>query len=239
MNRLWGTFSTMSIRTRLFLLTLFVLTGSFVFMGYQLAAKIGTLIQNEALEKAKSDLQTGYEIIDIKYPGPWHVKEGKLYKGETLMNDNFEIVDTIGRLTNGNTATIFLGDTRITTNVMVDGKRAVGTKVSDIVAEKVLKEGQTYLGRANVVGYTYQSAYMPIKDSGGNIIGIWYVGAPDANERIQQLKKEMMITLTIEGAVILAVALLAVIRTYPECSGIGRRAKCFQSGNFSFGCPFG
>ncbi|MFF2480887.1 methyl-accepting chemotaxis protein [Paenibacillus sp. NPDC058071] len=200
--------STLSIRTRLFLLTLIILIGSFVILGYQQGVNITTVIQGEALEKAQSDLLVGMELINARYPGDWNVKENMLYKGETLINNNDEIVDSMSRLTNGDTATIFLGDTRVTTNVIVDGKRAVGTKASAIVAENVLQKGERYLGKANVVGYTYQAAYMPIHDSSGKVIGMWYVGAPDANERIQQVKKDMRVKMIVEGAIILVVAFL-------------------------------
>lgn len=229
MKRLSERFSTMSIRTRLFILTMMILVGSYVIMGYQQGVKMTAVIEGEALQKAQSDLLTGMEIIDMKYPGTWHVKENMLYKGETLINNNYEIVDAIGRLTNGDTATLFLGDTRVTTNVIVDGERVVDTKASSIVAEKVLKEGQVYLGQANVVGYTYQAAYMPIKDSSGKIIGMWYVGAPDADERIQQVKTDMMLRIIFEGTIILVIAfLLFFTLTRPMINRIQTSARRLQ-----------
>jgi methyl-accepting chemotaxis protein len=178
-------------------------------MGYQEKNSLMKIIQGEALEKARSDLQTGLAIIDGKYPGAWSAKDGKLYKGDTLLNDNYDIVDEIGKITNGDTATIFLHDTRVTTNVMSNGKRAVGTKVSDVVAEAVLKRGETYLGQANVVGHTYQAAYMPLKDASGTIIGMWYVGAPDASDRILEINKSTTKSIILQAAVIIALALLA------------------------------
>jgi len=207
-NRVGKTFALQSIRTKLFLLVGVILVASFTVFGYQQTRLVTKIIQGEALVKAQSDLFTGLEIINLKYPGPWRVEGDKLYKGDTLMNNNFEIVDLIGRLTHGNTATIFLGDTRIATNVMVDGRRAVGTKVSEIVKKTVLEGGEIYLGQANVVGHTYQTAYMPLKDADGNIVGMWYVGAPDASDRIQQLKRDILLDTVWQALVILAIALL-------------------------------
>ncbi|MTI79994.1 MAG: methyl-accepting chemotaxis protein [Firmicutes bacterium] len=135
------------------------------------------IVKQSATVKAKSDLMTGLALIDEWYPGPWEVKGDKLYKGDALMNDNFDVVDKIGELT-GDTVTIFLKDTRIATNVKKsDGNRAVGTTVSEEVATTVLKNGKHFYGEANVVGKMYETAYMPIKDTTGEIIGIWYVGA--------------------------------------------------------------
>ncbi|RYD04315.1 hypothetical protein N752_15845 [Desulforamulus aquiferis] len=81
----------------------------------------------------------------------------KLYKGEMLINGNEAIVDNIGKLT-GDTCTIFLNDTRITTNVVRDGQRAVGTQASPQVIETVLKNKQPYYGEAVVVGVKYETA---------------------------------------------------------------------------------
>ena len=78
----------------------------------------------------------------------------------------------------GDTVTIFCGNIRVSTNVMNEGKRAVGTPVAENVADIVLKQGQDYYGEADVVGNKYQTAYTPIKNSNGETIGIWYVGAP-------------------------------------------------------------
>jgi methyl-accepting chemotaxis protein len=208
MNQLLHAVRSLSIRTKLTTLCILILIYTFIIMGTQETTRLTGVLEGEALVKAQSDLQTGSAIMDLKYPGAWHVKEGQLYKGDVLMNDNYEFVDMISELTDGNTATLFLGDTRVTTNVMVDGARAVGTKVSDVVAEKVLQRGETYLGQANVAGHTYQSAYMPIKDVDGTIIGIWYMGAPDSSVRIKQIKDDIAKAVAIEAGVILVIALL-------------------------------
>ncbi|WP_322090991.1 methyl-accepting chemotaxis protein [Cytobacillus massiliigabonensis] len=149
-----------------------------------LSTIIGIVVNHEitqgvkqfAIEKAKADLTLAYKYIDVKYPGEWTIKDGQLYKGTTLINENDDIVDEIGGDTE-DTVTIFQGDTRVSTNVMKDGKRAIGTQVSQKVSDVVLKNGEHYYGEANAAGHIYQSAYMPIKNTSGEIIGIFYVGA--------------------------------------------------------------
>jgi len=75
------------------------------------------------------------------------------------------------------TATLFLGDLRISTNVLDNqGRRAVGTRVSKEVADQILKEGLSWTGRAYVVDTWYLSQYDPIRDPDGTIIGMVYVG---------------------------------------------------------------
>ncbi len=60
-----------------------------------------------AVEKARGDLQLGEAFLDSRLPGPWSLQDGRLYKGETLINDNFAIVDEIGCLTGEETLAQF------------------------------------------------------------------------------------------------------------------------------------
>jgi two-component system NtrC family sensor kinase len=110
---------------------------------------------------------------------------GVIYGG-LLLNRDFEIVDKVkdmvykGMTYKGRdigTATIFLKDTRISTNVKKkDGSRAIGTRVSAEVYNQVLKKGKTWKDRAFVVNDWYITAYEPIRDISNKIIGILYVG---------------------------------------------------------------
>ncbi len=107
-------------------------------------------------------------------------------EGGMLLNQNLGFVDTInslvyadGSLPEGSagTATLFIDDVRIATNVRLFGnKRALGTRASQIVRNQVLNEGETWLDRAFVVHDWYISAYEPISDSFGNRVGMLYVG---------------------------------------------------------------
>ncbi|WP_139491847.1 methyl-accepting chemotaxis protein [Brevibacillus dissolubilis] len=129
-------------------------------------------------EKLRSDLQMTKAMLDYIHPGEWSTKDGKLYKGDTPLNDQEEFVDKVGKLT-GDTVTIFHENTRIATNVTKpDGSRAVGTQVSATVEETTLKGGQTYVGEAEVVGVNNQTIYEPIRDSSGKTVGMLYVGVP-------------------------------------------------------------
>ncbi|QPC47626.1 methyl-accepting chemotaxis protein [Mangrovibacillus cuniculi] len=145
-------------------------------IGFVVHHEITQGVKEFAVEKAKGDLALAYRYIDTHYPGNWEIKDDKLYKGSVLMNDNFDLVDTIGRDT-GDTVTIFQGNTRVATNVIKEGNRAVGTTASPEVTEAVITKGETFYGEADVVGQMYQTAYMPIKDGNNQTIGIFYVGA--------------------------------------------------------------
>ncbi|MEY8689053.1 MAG: cache domain-containing protein, partial [Leptothrix sp. (in: b-proteobacteria)] len=116
-----------------------------------------------------------------------HVQAG------VLLNRNLTFIDQInaivypeGSLPFGSrgTATLFLDDVRISTNVRLFGpepdQRAIGTRVSAAVRERVLGRGQTWLDRAYVVSDWYVSAYQPLLGGAGQRIGMLYVGYLEA-----------------------------------------------------------
>lgn len=72
--------------------------------------------------------------------------------------------------------TIFEGDTRAYSTVTQNGERVVGTKLSSNLIDIVLKEGQTYLGKAEIVGEPYLCSYVPTKDANGQIDGLIFAG---------------------------------------------------------------
>ena len=131
-----------------------------------------------------------------------------------LLNRNLPFIDHIngivypeGALPFGSqgTATLFLDDVRISTNVRLfdavtlptrdaastasgaqgaagaadtgnGEQRAIGTRVSRAVRDAVLGRGDTWLDRAFVVNDWYVSAYQPLSDASGQRVGMLYVG---------------------------------------------------------------
>lgn len=158
------------------LLVIVIILALSTIVGVVVNGQISKGIKEFAIEKAKGDLNLSYKYIDSQYPGDWEVKEDKLYKGSTLMNENYALVDEIFEATS-DTVTIFLNDTRISTNVITNNERAIGTKASQVVVETVLKNGENYYGEATVAGKIYQTAYMPLAGKNGEVIGMFYVGA--------------------------------------------------------------
>ncbi len=75
------------------------------------------------------------------------------------------------------TATIFMKDLRISTNVRDEnGRRAIGTRASPEVSWTLLEEGLSWSGTAQVVNARYLAQYDPIRDPDNRVIGMLYVG---------------------------------------------------------------
>jgi len=101
-----------------------------------------------------------------------------------VVNDNFEIVDKVQELVGG-AATVFQVynnsyAVRISTNVIgTDEERAVGTHLTDNVYDVAVKKGETYYGRRDLFGKNYVTAYEPIKDQSGQVIGVLFAGTEE------------------------------------------------------------
>ncbi|WP_406658071.1 Cache 3/Cache 2 fusion domain-containing protein [Methanolobus sp. ZRKC2] len=135
-----------------------------------------------AQDKVNSDLKVARSLFYTE--GEPQIVDGEMVIGdEHVVNGNYEIVDSIKDMVGG-TATVFQvidnQAVRVSTNVINDeGERAVGTTVSQPVYDAVVKNGETFYGRAWVVNAWYLTAYEPIKDTSGEIIGILYVGVKE------------------------------------------------------------
>jgi len=106
--------------------------------------------------------------------------------GGVLLNKNLDFIDRLNAIVypdgalpfgSAGTATLFLDDVRVATNVRLFGDtRAIGTRVSKAVYDTVLGRGDTWLDRAFVVSDWYVSAYEPLLDGHQQRIGMLYVG---------------------------------------------------------------
>jgi methyl-accepting chemotaxis protein len=113
-----------------------------------------------------------------KYGTNFSVDNNQLYIDSYRVNDTFEIVDSVKEIVGG-TCTIFLGDTRVSTNVLrEDGSRALGTKLDPTgpAYDAIFNKGKSYLGEVDILGVAYYAQYDPIYDARGKIIGVLYVG---------------------------------------------------------------
>jgi two-component system NtrC family sensor kinase len=138
---------------------------------------------------ASSDSRIEDRGLVIHAAAPIRNENGRLIgvlQGGLLLNRNLDFVDYInnivyspGSLPPGSrgTATLFLDDVRIATNVrLFEGERALGTRVSRQVYDRVIRDGGFFLDRAFVVNDWYVSGYEPIRDSMGERVGMLYVG---------------------------------------------------------------
>ena len=157
----------------------------------------------EATPKAKprpKDRETSGMVMAAAAPvkGPNGQVIGCVYGG-ILLNRNYNMVDRIRSVVYEDeqyegrhlgTVTIFQWDVRVATNVRKEGgNRAINTRVSEEVYDKVLENGRSWYDRAFVVNDWYISAYDPIRNINDEIIGILYVGVLE--EKYSDIKSRL------------------------------------------------
>ncbi len=190
-----------SLRNKLLLITIIILLVFGMASFFYTINTVSNLAREDFMEKLKGDSQLGYSFLDLYYPGDWEVKDGKLFKGGHLINEDTVVVDKIREKT-GSVATIFLGNTRVATNVIKEGKRAINTECAPEVEENVLRQGSTYSGEAEVVGVSYETLYTPIRNVEGQIIGMWFVGVEKT--RLQNITRDIQLqSILISGLMLL------------------------------------
>jgi two-component system NtrC family sensor kinase len=169
---------------------------------------------------------------------------GALYGG-VLLNNNNALVDKIkkvvyegvkldGRDVGG--ATIFLNDLRIATNVSdTEGRRAIGTRLSEEVYNRVVLMKEKWIGRAFVVNDWYFSAYEPLVSLEGAPVGALYVGMLE--KPFSQLKGRLSLlvggVLMVGGAIGVVIARLAgsrLARPIKELESFASRVAAGERG---------
>lgn len=165
-----------------------------IFSNAELAAVSSKLAERAQLDLVETpnavpttrDRETRGMVVHSANPVTLPSGQKAVLVGGILLNQNLGFIDTINDLVyrqnslpegSQGTATLFLDDVRISTNVrLFEDRRALGTRVSSAVRQTVLEDGKVWLDSAFVVNDWYISAYEPIKDSYGKRVGMLYVG---------------------------------------------------------------
>ncbi|MET0337265.1 MAG: methyl-accepting chemotaxis protein [Caulobacter sp.] len=137
--------------------------------------------KTQAVAQQETSMRVAWEAIGGRDAAFSRQGDQLLANGKPL-NGDIAAVDHIKDMVGG-VATVFMGDTRIATNVQeVDGGRAIGTKLAaGPVHDAVLTSGAPYRGETQILDRPYFAAYDPIKDSSGQVIGILFVGVATAD----------------------------------------------------------
>ncbi|MFZ3531988.1 cache domain-containing protein [Vibrio harveyi] len=178
--------------------------NKFRFMDLTKRESFFDVLDRKELEKLDPELAKRAEVPILKTGGvearglvsrtviPVYSQQNDLIgflDGGLLLNNSTVLVDQIrdliylsdnDTLRPVGTLTVFLDDLRVSTNVPLDSDqrlgRAIGTRVSSEVYNKVLAEGEQWVDRAFVYDAWYITAYQPIKDQYDNVIGMLYTG---------------------------------------------------------------
>lgn len=130
--------------------------------------------------------------------------EGNMMNDTINLSENVADIDEIREKT-GMDVTIFYGDTRYVTSVQQDGERVLGTKASDEVIDKVLKNGEEYFAsNVDVVGEKYYAYYIPIynMDNAKEPVGMIFAGKSQSKVNAE-IMRFIGVTLIVDVLVVL------------------------------------
>ncbi|MFA6264733.1 MAG: methyl-accepting chemotaxis protein [Pseudolabrys sp.] len=232
-SRLLGRLSLTTRLTLMGIVTMSIAVGVSIWISM-------SITKDEMYRRAQDALDINIRLLDSalsSYGAPRRDGD-KFYFGNTLINNNFEAVDRVKAIAGG-TATVFMGDLRIATNVAKpDGSRAVGTVLArGPVYDTVFSKHQAYRGEANILGTEYLTVYKPIIGAGGDVLGIAYVGVKKAE--FFTVLQSLMWTSLIGGLAVIIVAgaamLFLVRRIFAPVAAIRRElvAMAGQASNHS------
>ncbi len=153
------------------------LAAAFVALSFLLSFVVSPVFaaDNPKVVESMKDLKA--ELAKLGEP---KLDGDNLFFGATKINDDYKVVDAVKTKHEG-TATVFAKKganfVRVTTNVMKDGKRAVGSILDPSgPAYAAVSKGEAYYGLVDILGKMYDTGYEPIKNAAGEVIGVAYVG---------------------------------------------------------------
>ncbi|RQD57646.1 MAG: HAMP domain-containing protein, partial [Desulfonatronovibrio sp. MSAO_Bac4] len=102
--------------------------------------------------------------------------------------------------------TVFDQETRLSTTIIADGQRAVGTAMGNPeVIATVLRQGDVFLDQSGILGHMYDTIYWPIVDVAGERVGMYFLGQPrDVIENVQSgLFNSILIAALVIGGIMI------------------------------------
>jgi len=143
---------------------------------------VGSVISATAQDSKAAKVKEAIQVMkdEAAKVGEPKAEGTGLYFGTTKINGNYTIVDALNARFKC-TATFFTRKgtdfVRISTNVLNEGNRAVGTVLDPSgLAYAALSKGESFYGIVEILGKKYEAGYEPIKNKAGETIGAYYVG---------------------------------------------------------------
>lgn len=169
----------MSLRTKIVLINIVLLVIAVAAATTFTVLQVQDMMLQQAKHEQEARLKVFWSLLH-RHGENARIENGNLLINDYIINGNNELPDTIKSIFGG-TATIFMGDTRVSTNVQkADGSRAIGTKLTGPAREAIFDQDLSFRGEAMIEGEPYLTAYDPIKNVEQQTIGVLYVGIKKA-----------------------------------------------------------
>ena len=205
-------------------------------------------LTNEFGDRAIRDIEMNLRTLSLAFAETHSdakitIKDGTVARAEMPKMPEFKdhaIVDRAVGYTGGN-ATLFVYDeasnqfVRRTTNVKKEnGDRAVGTQLApDHPGQAVVRRGEAYKGPATLFGKTFMTAYYPIMNPAGKVIGLLYVGIPMAQfeTMLSHAITNMAIAAGVAALLVMLLTMVLVRRVTKPLTSVTASLTAIANGN--------
>ena len=205
-------------------------------------------LTSEFAERARRDIEVNLRTLAMTFGETFGeakitLKDGVVAHAEAVKMPEFRdhaIVDRAVSYVGGN-ATLFVYDeasgqfVRRSTNVKKEnGDRAVGTQLApDHPGQAALRRGEAYKGPAVLFGKTFMTAYYPISNPTGKVIGVLYVGIPMAqfDAMLAEAIWNMAIAAGIAALLVLGLTMLIVRGVTKPLTSVTQSLTAIADGN--------
>ena len=205
-------------------------------------------LTSEFGDRALRDIEVNLRTLALTFSESYGdakitLKDGNVTHAEVPRMPEFKdhaIVDRAVGYVGGN-ATLFVYDeasnqfVRRSTNVKKEnGDRAVGTQLApDHPGQAFLRRGEAYKGQATLFGKSFMTAYYPIANSAGKVVGVLYVGIPMAQFEgmLAQAIKTMAIAAAVAALLVMILTMLIVRRVTKPLTSVTETLTAIANGN--------
>jgi methyl-accepting chemotaxis protein len=198
-------------------------------------------------ERARRDIEANLRTLALAFAETFHdakvtLKDGIVSRVEIPQIPEIKDHAIVDRMVSyvGGSATLFVYDeasnqfVRRSTNVKKEnGERAVGTQLApDHPAQAVLRRGEPYQGPATLFGKSFMTAYFPVVNPAGKVIGILYVGIPMAqlDAMLAQAIQTMAVAAAFAALLVLALTMLVVRRVTKPLASVTESLTAIAEG---------
>ena len=225
------------------------LIGAAVVIALNTALVVGAAywsLSSDFADRAKRDIEGNLRTFALTFAETFKDAKVSMQNGAVTRIEVPTISDIkdhaiVDRATSyvGGSATLFVVDdngqfVRRSTNVKKEnGDRAVGTQLAaDHPAQPLLRRGEAYKGPAVLFGKPFMTAYFPVTNPAGQVIGILYVGVPMAelDAMLSQVMQTMMVAAAIAALLVLGLTMLAVRRVTKPLTAVTEALTAIADG---------
>ncbi|MCH5266582.1 MAG: cache domain-containing protein [Lachnospiraceae bacterium] len=173
----------LSLKWEIFALTLIPLAILTIVVTLYSVSSLKAGMQEEAL----AGLEDVCHSVDVAYKalsdGDYTLKDDELMKGSFNVTQNEEMIDNFVK-DSDTEITLFYGDTRRATSLLDadTGEKLLGTQASATVTEQVVNKGEDFSSvNLEINGKNYYAYYIPMKNTDGSTVGMYFAGKPSTN----------------------------------------------------------